>query len=153
MATSVKTKDRDRGLKQIVRELIRGEEANVTVGVHEDAGETEAGVPLGSVGFWLDQGTKRMPARPWVRATTDKFSKRYQNIMKQNTSAILLRKMTVKEALTDLGEQVRDDMKNFIENDQVKPETSTAVMDKKKVKKTLFETGKLVDAINFKVNE
>lgn len=149
--STVKTKDIDRGLKKIVRELTIGKEAKVSVGVHEDAGQTEAGVPLGSIGYWLDQGTKRMPARPWVRATTDKFSKRYQNIMKQNTSAILSGRMTVKQALDDLGDQVKDDMKNFIENDQVQPETSEAVMAKKKVKKTLFETGKLVNAINFKV--
>ncbi len=150
--SATKTTDRDKGLKSLIKELTRNKGSNVTVGVHKGEGVTKSGAEIGSVGYWLDQGTKHMPARPWVRGTVDKFSKRYQNILKQNYSAVLLGRMTVKAALEDLGGQVKDDMRNFIISDQVQPETSEAVMATKASKKTLFETGKLVDAVHFRVN-
>ena len=99
--SAVKTIDRDIGLKEIIKRLTGARGSHVTVGIHAGSGFTKGGAELGAVGFWLDQGTKNMPARPWVRGTTDKFSKRYQNIMKQNYSAVLLRRMTVFQALTD----------------------------------------------------
>lgn len=155
--SSTKTTDRDRGLRSLVRELKKGQNATLTVGVHQDAGNTSAGVPLGSIGFWMDKGFihssgKKVRARPWVRATTDKFSKRYINILKQGYFSVLLGRMTVEGVLEDLGKQAKDDMKSFIINDEVKPKTSKRVMARKSVKKTLFETGALFDAVDFKVN-
>jgi len=143
--------DRDLGLKKIIRELKKLDGAEVTIGLHEDTGDYPGGTPVRDVGFFLEFGTIKMPARSWLRSVFDKKTKKLNAAARRGLSAIYSGVNTAKRLIDGLGREFASDVKNNIVGNKVRPKTTAATLAKKDTQITLADTFRLHDEVKHKV--
>lgn len=149
--------DRDLGLKRIIKQLKKIKGSSVTIGLHNDTGKypVSSGTPVRDVGFFLEFGTIKMPARPWLRSAFDKRTKKLAAAVRRGVNAIYSGVSTSKNLLDGIGREFLDDVKSDIAADKIRPKTGPVQLAKK-IRKgrpeiTLIETFRLHDSIRHKV--
>jgi len=143
--------DRDLGLKKIIKNLKKLDGASVTVGLHKDTGDYPGGTPVRDVGFFLEFGTIKMPARSWLRSTFDQKTKKLNAAARRGLNAIYSGVNTAKKLVDGMGREFADDVKTVISGNKIKPKTTAATLAKKDTQITLADTFKLHDNIRHKV--
>lgn len=160
---SVKTKvtDRDLGLKALIRELDRGENAYAEAGLFE--GEKHKGsdltmAQLGAVhefGGGIQHGrsgakTITVPERSFLRRTHDEHGRRYAEILDKAYSRILAGKARVLPALTALGERVASDIRKTITAVR-EPPNAPSTIARKGSSNPLIDTGAMRNWVRSRV--
>jgi phage gpG-like protein len=91
-----------------------------------------------------------IPARSFIRLTCDAKQKEHLELIRKFQWKILLRRITAKQALSQLGEVVSKDMVQAI-NDGIKPALKETTIKRKKSSKPLIDTGRLKGFITHEV--
>jgi len=141
MAGSIQTIDKDKGAKRLLAEFEKGD-----VGV--EAGLFDPG--LAQIGAYNEYGTKHIPERPFIRTTSDTKRSEWDAFMTDKMNKMTEGKGTIRQALTALGADMETDIKETITKWRTPPNAPSTI----KIKGTdnpLIDTGKMRDAVSFKV--
>ena len=153
MAKGIKTKEIDRGFKKIMIELEKlKKKPFVKIGypaASEKSNEEHAGdefVTVLDVAIFSEFGTIYSPERSFIRASFDNNKKKYQKLNKELLIKIYAGSTTVEKALDILGITIENDIKKFIADGDVSPESIRAL---RQGGKTLWDTGQLINSLTF----
>lgn len=154
------TTDRDHGEKEVLRTVDQlKSKPHVTIGIQEDTGKAahgEGGVTVLQVATWNEFGTMtaggeiHIPERSFIRATVDKNMQVYLQLVEQLHKKVILRQMTVEEALSLLGEKIQADIQNEIAAG-IDPENAPSTIARKGSSTPLIDSGQLRQSIRYKV--
>jgi phage gpG-like protein len=125
--------------------------AHVAVGVLQDEPHDEH-FSMVDLAMVHEYGSRdgRIPARSFIRSTCDAKRKEHLKLIRQFQWKILQKRITAKQALTQLGEVVSKDMVQTI-NEGVEPELKEATIKHKKSSKPLIDTGRLKGSITHEI--
>lgn len=144
--------DDDSEYKKFKSKIDASNDLEVAIGIHEDAGVNEEGDDILQYAIWNHYGTEHIPKRPFVDLAADRnnnwqkyVDEAIGNVIDSNTSLIA--------EVGKVGAIAVKDMKSIIENKQILPMNAPKTIKKKGFDHPLLETGALVDAIKYKINE
>lgn len=120
-------------LKEALRKL---GDSYVTVGVHDDAGQYQAGpneapTPVAKVALWLEHGTQHMPARPFMAPTVAAKHAAIQRAMAQGLANVAVLKQKPADALRMVGFRLQVWIQNAIKSN-VPPALSEKYLRRRK---------------------
>lgn len=143
--------DRDRGWNGQIRRLLGLGNLGVSVGVHDDAGESEDGVPVAEYAAINEYGSDdgHVPERSFLRSTLDEQEGKYARELEKAVDRTL-DGVPLKAALLPLAQMARADVQHKIES-HVPPANAPSTVKRKGHGDTLEETGLLHDSISAKV--
>lgn len=153
--------DRDRGWRQFKRQMRAVKGAHVKIGVLEGVGaepklERTEGAPakgettLVEVAWFNEFGTKRIPARSFIRSTHDQQRGRLR-LMKRNLARrIAKRQITVEGALAILGEFMKSQQIQKIDRLRTPP-NKPSTKRRKGSSNPLVDIGQLKGSIDYQV--
>ena len=139
----------DRGYKSIKKELRKLGSMSTSVGVFDDAGSYPTGEAVVDVALWNEMGTKNIPARPFIQSATMERKNDIADTMQEEIGEILDDNRKAKEALSNVGEKVKDLIVNKIDT-LSSPPLAPATIRKKGHSKPLIDTRKLRESITHK---
>lgn len=84
------TRDTDRGMAGIIKQLKKLAGASITVGIHEDAGVDEHGTSVAEIGAVHEYGKGHVPARPWLANTIDENRAELNKLMAKVADRIMM---------------------------------------------------------------
>lgn len=137
----------ERKLKEIARGLkSSGVEAGILsgTGTHPNAD----GATVAEVGIWNEFGTRRIPARPWMRATLRMRRRQYRQEIFSQLKALLHQKTTLTNAERRIGMRVQRDLRDTIKR-LSRPRNAPRTVIKKGSSNPLIDTGFLRQSINW----
>lgn len=143
--TSKYVKDKDRGMKAIMREFKNAHRVQVNVGVL--GGEKNAeGYNVAEYAAANEYGTEHIPQRPAIGAAFDENKTKYVSLMER--AAKRMGQETFARMATQLGLSAEQDIKTTITGRDFLPRLSPATIKRKKGStKTLVDTGAYVNSI------
>ena len=136
------TTDTDKGAKHILGQLEKGE-----VGV--EAGLFDPG--LAQIGAYNEYGTKDIPARPFIRTTSDNKRSQWDAFMDKELNDLAKGKGTIKSSLVALGADMETDIKKTITDWKSPPNAPSTQKQKRGVDNPLIDTGAMRNSVSFKV--
>ena len=145
----MKTKIVDKGLKNILKQqkaAVRN--TYTTIGVHKDA-EYSNGKKVAEVAYLLHEGTRIMPARPFIRRDIKANQKKYLKYEAKLLSAMMKKGRAINFVLTEVGLKIMIDVQNSIKK---APRWAAPLAEATKLLKTgrlLIESGTLLTSIGF----
>lgn len=92
----------------------------------------------------------RIPQRSFIRSTCDEKKTKHGNLITKLQSLVIDGTLSLKKALSQLGEVVSKDMVQTI-NRGIEPELKPATIKYKKSSKPLIDTGRLKGSITYEV--
>jgi hypothetical protein len=103
--------------------------------------------PVAQVAFWNEYGTKHTPARPFMRFTASKHSKKWG---KQLGEALIHTRYNVEDALALMGVTIQEQVRTSIRNWRDPPNSGITAGLKGK-NKPLIDSGQMLRAVDFQV--
>jgi phage gpG-like protein len=124
---------------------------HVAVGILQDE-KRDDGFSMVDLAIVHEYGSKdgRIPQRSFIRSTCDENRQEHAKVMSQLKQKYIDGKLTMNQALTQLGEVVSKDMVQTI-NRGVDPKLADATIRRKKSSKALIDTGRLKGSITHEV--
>jgi len=152
MAGSFKTTTKDKGYTAILHTFkeVAGK-PSVAIGVLEDSGDHGDGLSVAEVATFNEFGTETIPERSFIRSTVDQNFNNYLERSRKLQSKVILQELSVKEALSVLGESIQSDIIKTI-NAGVDPENDPKTIERKGSSTPLIDTGQLKQSIRYKVD-
>lgn len=142
--------DKDMGYQTIITHLSRLE-GTVKVGIMADAGNEKDGASLVEVATYNEFGTQHIPARPFVRQTTDN-NRGVWGSMAARLEGRVAHGMDPHQALEILGNKAEGDMKATIGRGHFVPNAPNTIKQKGS-SRPLIDTGRMRASVSFKVEE
>lgn len=104
-----------KNLKRLGKKLAEMDKSRLQVGWFESAKYTD-NLPVATVAFWAEFGTKTAPARPFMRPTVAEQQTEWSKIVGQGAKQVLAKDSTLNavEFLSVFGERVSSDIKKTI---------------------------------------
>ena len=156
---SVKTYSVDRGLKRILKEVAKMKKnPYIKVGFPKESTKTQneesPGVTVLDVAIFHEFGTSKMPERSFIRATFAKNRVIYREITDNEIGKILFGRQTVEGALHKLGLKMVADIKNYIREGKVRPQSKRVTREKKERREavTLYDTGQMINSLAYSIS-
>ncbi len=148
----IKTHVKDKGYKKIRQQLKSVDDSFVEIGIHEDAGQYKDGTRIVDVAFWNEYGTKRIPARPFIRSTAKEGRRKFKKLAKYFYLKMIASKgkFSAEKALDGLGFNVSQAVKNKILNIWKPPNAPSTLARKKGRGKPLVDSWTLFRSIAWK---
>ncbi len=147
---------KDKKYKAVRKRFNQAKRSFVTIGVHSDSGNYDNGATVAEVAFWNEFGTRKAPARPFIRSTVDKKRKEFNKYAKELFIEISYKSIKVDKALDKLGVRIREEIRNTIKNLWTPPNAPSTIARKGGVlsatSKPLIDTGKLLSMIGYQTN-
>lgn len=140
--------DKDMGYQTIITNLSRLE-GTVKVGIMADAGSEKDGASLVEVATYNEFGTQHIPARPFVRQTTDKGA---WGSMAARLEDRVAHGMDPHQALEILGNKAEGDMKATIGRGHFVPNAPNTIKQKGS-SQPLIDTGRMRNSVSHKVED
>jgi hypothetical protein len=103
-------------VKRMRKVLRQVQNAYVTVGIHEDAGQYEDETPIVKVALWNEFGTKHSPERSFFRTAIDENEHKINEWRDELLGDVIEGKITVERALDALGFRVSQLITNKIKS-------------------------------------
>lgn len=129
--------------------------SNVKVGLPSGSGAYPDGTDVVSVGFWNEFGTKFAPERSWMRTSIRGNAQKYRRLNRSNLKKIQQQKLSLRSAMSRLGQQARDDMIESIENFTSPALAASTIAARKRrsqgSSRPLEDTGLMKQSITFEV--
>jgi hypothetical protein len=142
--------DKDMGYQTIITNLSRLE-GTVKVGIMADAGSEKDGASLVEVATYNEFGTQHIPARPFVRQTTDN-NRRAWGSMAARLEDRVAHGMSPHQALEILGNKAEGDMKATIGRGHFVPNAPNTIKQKGS-SQPLIDTGRMRNSVSHKVED
>ncbi len=139
---------------QLLKRMKSIQEAYVTIGFHDDAGEYPGGQSVVEVALWNEYGTDQNPARPFFASAMDENASLIQQWQEEVINGILDGKYDVEKGLEVLGFRIKTLVENKIKSNVPPPNAPSTVAHKQAegvAPNTLIDTGLMLRSITFKV--
>jgi hypothetical protein len=124
------------------------------VGIVEGSGSQD-GVDIAQYAAWNEEGTKNIPARPFIRSWVDNNQEKIDKMMQSVYNHVQNGKWTAKEAMQRLGEFGQAGIRANIRNGGFAPNAPATVQKKTKgkggVTTPLIDTGTMRNAVRYEV--
>lgn len=148
------TRDIDRGLAAIKREMLRAGRREVAVGILTGATNNE-GASIAEYAAYNEYGTESIPSRPFMATTFDESKAAIDADFLAQTRAVATGKRTADQALTVIGQKHADRTKNTISGRDFLPKLAESTVARKKNNstKTLVDTGAMLNAVQISVRD
>jgi len=162
--------DKDLGWEKIQKELVKFKELCVKVGIVEGSGKekkfvqktsksggktkvkVDTDIDLALVAMCLEEGTKNIPSRPFIRSWVDNHKEQIDKMLTSAFNRVLSGKWTAEEAMKRIGEFAQAGIKKNIIDGKFEP-NSPKTIAKKGSSKPLIDTGTLRNSIRYEVVE
>ena len=144
-------KDIDKGWKRITNKILSLNGKTVSAGIHTDAGNEKNGVSIAQVATYNEFGTKRIPARPFIRLSFENHNKEWNDVADEQLTAMINSGKTASGALSAVGEAMKKDIVSIIGDTSQLRHNAPSTIAKKGFDAPLYDTGKLKAAIDYKV--
>jgi len=149
----VKTKIVDKGAKHILKEMYKIKKGYnfVTIGLHKDV-KYPSGKSVGDVAMELHEGTRSMPARPFLRREVNNNLSIYKKLEIKILNKIFKGK-SAKLALSETGTKIAIDVRRSI---ATAPSWAAPLSAESLISKTgrlLFESGTLFRSVGYQITE
>lgn len=156
-AVSVRVVKDDRRDWDRLRDACRGLSREfVTVGLHSDAEPYERGqgqeANVAQIASFHEFGTATVPARPFMRTTSDGHREEYASMLDGLLEKVLFERMPPFQALSIVGLKVQADIRRTI-REMTDPPLSPATIRRKKSSALLIDTGHMIQSIIYKVDD
>ena len=142
--------DNDMGYQTIITNLSRLK-GTVKVGIMADAGSEKDGASLAEVATYNEFGTQHIPARPFVRQTTDNNRWAWGS-MSARLEDRVAQGMDPHQALEILGNKAEGDMKATIGRGHFAPNAPNTIKQKGS-SQPLIDTGRMRNSVSHKVED
>ena len=142
--------DKDMGYQTIITNLSRLK-GTVKVGIMADAGSEKDGASLVEVATYNEFGTQHIPARPFVRQTTDNNRWAWGSMAARLEDRVA-HGMDPHQALEILGNKAEGDMKATIGRGHFAPNAPNTIKQKGS-SQPLIETGRMRNSVSHKVED
>ena len=147
------TTDVDKGRKRILKTFGRMKGSNVTVGVHVGEPAYATGVSVQDVAVWNEFGTKKIPERSFLRSTFDENMPKWRRRHRKHLLQVVLRRMTLEQALRKLGFEMQTEVQNKIETMRTPPNAPSTIKQKPTIgDNPLINSRKMKRSIKAKVH-
>lgn len=153
MVSKFKTTTIDKGYKNAIKTINEfTTKPSVKIGVLEKSGNHDEaqGLTVADVASFNEFGTETIPERSFIRSTVDLKFNSYVEKSRMLQSKCVLQALSVKKALSVLGELIRADIINTI-NSGVEPENAPSTIASKRSSKPLIDSGQLKQSINYEI--
>lgn len=141
--------DIDLGYDRILSDLQKLNGVEISAGILSDAGVSSRGVSYVDIATWNEYGTRRIPARPFVRIASDDNRKKWGSLAGDCVGKVIDGKKP--NVGKTMGEQMKKDIqKVFGDKSKLAPNAPSTVR-KKGHDKPLIDTGKLKSVVNYRV--
>lgn len=136
-------------LEKLIAKLALG--PHVAVGILQDK-KHDANFSMVDLAVVHEYGSRdgRIPERSFIRSTCDGKQAQHEQIMHKLQRKVVDGKLSIANALTQLGEVVSKDIVATI-NRGIEPELKKATIRRKKSSKALIDTGRLKGSITHEV--
>ena len=142
--------DKDEGYSTIINNLSKLQ-GTVKVGIFSDGGSEKDGTSVAEIAAYNEFGTAHIPARPFVRQTTEK--NRYEwGSMSAKLENRVANGMSTHQALEVLGNKAEGDMKYVVGNGNFTPNAPNTVKQKGS-DRPLIDSGRMRASISHKVED
>lgn len=151
MAGKFKTTITDKGYNKALETFkeVKDTKPAVTIGVHENTGiEKGSQLTVVEVATFNEFGTEHIPERSFIRSTVDQKFDEYVGKAKVLQMKCILQQLTVKKALSVLGELIQSDIIKTI-NSGVSPANSPETIERKGSSTPLIDSGQLKQSIRY----
>ena len=126
----------------------RGVEVGVLTGTGEHPNAT-GGQTIAEIAVWNEFGTRRAPARPFLRSTMRLERRAYKKLVRTLLKRLLAGHVSIKQATAELGMKAQSDVRNII-TVLSRPANKESTKTKKKSSNPLVDSGELRLSINWK---
>jgi len=158
IAVSVNIKDPGKGDRVALIQRMKGyNNAYVSIGVHEDAGSyTEGSNPpsVVEVALWMEFGTIKTPERSFLRSAINENGTLIDKWINEANKKIIFENWDVRKALSYIGMNVQELVKNKIKSN-VPPPLADSTVKAKQAKGvapvTLIDSTLLLRSISYRV--
>lgn len=147
-------RDTDKGFKNISNLLAKITKVKVEAGVFSDAGSSpKSGQSIVEYAYYNEYGTEHIPARPFMRITTDAKGEHWTKSMADCFDKALKNEgETLDFDLARVGMQMEGDIKETISSN-ISPANTPATIKRKGSSRTLIDTGLLRASITSRVSK
>lgn len=142
--------DTDRGLRRIRAELAELGRLSVDVGIQADAGADNEGNPIVVRAVANEFGTRRIPARSFVRAAFDENVGALNTLKQRLTNGVIDGKLTPARAAGLLGQTHEAQVRQKI-TDLKEPPNAPATVEAKGSSNPLIDTGQMRQSVRYVV--
>lgn len=152
LGVTVKFKDKDMGLKRIIKDVKLLNGSGVKVGIMGN--DTINNISVVDYAMYNEFGTSRIPARPFMSTTYDRNLDDVSRYLDYLANQVIDGKMTVMAILNQLGLYYTNKVKMTIrdaKNWAVPNAASTIAM--KGSSSPLIDTGRMVGAVNYEIQK
>lgn len=140
------TIDRDRGLREFMRQMAGKRRVEVIVGLQD--GDMNGNKSIAEYGMGNEFGTRRAPARPFMRPAFDENVGKIFNQMNLQYQMVKTGRSTLYRAVGIIGQYHTRDIQNKI-SDNVPPPNSPVTIMLKGSDKTLIDTGAMRASVRY----
>jgi len=157
--SKIEFKKRDVRLKDVPKFLQGLIENKVTVGIHQTQDKRPRGKSNVYIGYINEFGLGNFPPRPFVRLylypektyrVMNEYRNRYNEQIRQGLKTPI---MSAKNVLKDVGEIAQKEMRDIILSNTMLISNAPKTIELKGFDYPLVETGRLVNAIKYKVEK
>lgn len=158
MKLSVRLKRADKGLRRVGNLLrsMRDSGSTVKVGLvgdSEKAKRADGSLTNPELGIVHEFGTSTIPARPFIGPGFRKHEPEYKQLLQTMvTKLVRTGKRSHEDVLGLIGAKAAADLKLFVtQGEPIPPPNSEKTIQRKGSSRTLVDTGRMVDAITWKI--
>lgn len=148
-----RVEERDLGWQRIQREIRAAKNASVRVGVLADAGQADDGADLVDIAVYNEFGTRRIPARPFVRGAFDQKRRDLSRLKSRLWDQVLAGRLDTRRALGLLGQTHEDQIKLYMTELRTPPNAESTIAAKTRAGRIgdnpLIDTGRLRGSIRW----
>ncbi|WP_116892083.1 hypothetical protein [Pseudomonas syringae] len=143
----ITTKLNTRGLDNLAKRVIALARLKVKTGFFEDT--YEDGVPVAQVAAWNEYGTRFHPQRPFMQESLEQAKQKIIQALKLAFKSAIKGDRASRRIMKSLGALVVKEMKATISS--YPGGNSPSTIARKGFDRPLFETGKMIESVKFKI--
>lgn len=130
--------------------LSKAQSLEVAVGFFE--GKTgKRGNQVVEYAAFNEYGTSKAPSRPFMAITFENSTQIMDKAIESEVEKVLLGRKSADIALSGIGDKYKKELQKSIQLTNFLPRLSRSTVQKKKSEKTLIDTGKMLESIEYKV--
>ena len=142
--------DKDKGYKRIFNDIKQLDGRGVKVGLF--GGEENDGVSVVDYAVYNEFGTSRIPARPFMQTTADKYRDEIMKFSSFLVGKMIDGQLKPDRVLRNLGEEYKKKIQSVIRDakDWAEPNAASTVAQKGS-SSPLIDSGRMVNAVNYEL--
>lgn len=142
--------DRDLGFNRIMRDLQKMDGLEVVAGMLKDSGKASNGASYVDIATWNEYGTRRIPARPFIRISADTNKAAWSKMAQQAVNDVIDGD-SPREAAKVIGHRMVEDIRKVFGDTSKLKDNAPSTIAKKGRNEPLVDSGEMRRRVNFRV--